>query len=42
MKIQEVVSALERFAPLPLQGDYDNAGLQLGWTDVQEVSGALL
>ena len=42
MKIQEVVSALERFAPLPLQEDYDNAGLQLGLTDVQEVSGALL
>ena len=42
MKIQEVVCALERFAPLPLQEDYDNAGLQLGLTDVQEVSGALL
>ena len=39
MKIQE---ALERFAPLPLQEDYDNAGLQLGLTDAQEVSGALL
>ena len=42
MKIQDVVSALERFAPLPLQEDYDNAGLQLGLTDAQEVSGALL
>jgi len=42
MKIQEVVDALERFAPLPLQEDYDNAGLQLGLTDAQEVSGALL
>ena len=42
MKIQEVLRALERFAPLPLQEDYDNAGLQLGLTDVQEVSGALL
>ena len=42
MNIQEVVCALERFAPLPLQEDYDNAGLQLGLTDTQEVSGALL
>ncbi|MBP5569422.1 MAG: Nif3-like dinuclear metal center hexameric protein [Prevotella sp.] len=37
-----MVDALERFAPLPLQEDYDNAGLQLGLTDTQEVSGALL
>ena len=37
-----MVGALERFAPLPLQEDYDNAGLQLGLTDAQEVSGALL
>ena len=29
MKIREVVDALERFAPLPLQEDYDNAGLQI-------------
>ena len=29
MKIREVVDALERFAPLPLQEDYDNAGLRL-------------
>ena len=42
VKIKEVVEALERFAPLPLQEDYDNAGLQLGLTDAQEVSGALL
>ncbi|MFB9897241.1 Nif3-like dinuclear metal center hexameric protein, partial [Hallella seregens ATCC 51272] len=41
MKIKEVVNALERFAPLPLQEDYDNAGLQLGLTEA-EVSGALL
>ena len=39
MKIKEVVDALERFAPLPLQESYDNAGLQIGLTDV-EVSGA--
>ncbi len=41
-KIQEVVSALERFAPLPLQEGFDNAGLQVGLTETQEVSGALL
>ena len=41
MTIKEVICALERFAPLPLQADYDNAGLQVGLTDV-EVSGALL
>ena len=39
--IKDVVSALERFAPLPLQEDYDNAGLQIGLTEA-EVSGALL
>ena len=36
-----MLSALERFAPLPLQESWDNAGLQLGLTEV-EVSGALL
>ena len=41
-KIQEVVNALERFAPLPLQEGFDNAGLQVGLTETQEVSGALL
>lgn len=41
VKITEVVSALERFAPLPLQADYDNAGMQIGLTEA-EVSGALL
>ena len=41
MKIREVLDALERFAPLPLQEGYDNAGLQLGLTET-EVSGALL
>ncbi len=41
MKIVNVVSALERFAPLPLQESYDNAGLQVGLTEA-EVSGALL
>lgn len=41
MKIKDVIEALERFAPLPLQEDYDNAGLQTGLTEA-EVSGALL
>ena len=41
MKIKEVLSALERFAPLPLQEGWDNAGLQVGLTEA-EVSGALL
>lgn len=41
MKIAEVISALERFAPLPLQDSYDNAGLQAGLTDA-ECTGALL
>ena len=36
-----MVNALEQFAPLPLQEDYDNAGLQVGLTEA-EVSGALL
>ena len=40
-EIKEVVDALERFAPLPLQESYDNAGLQVGLTEA-EVSGALL
>lgn len=41
MKIREVLDALERFAPLPLQESFDNAGLQVGLTEA-EVSGALL
>lgn len=36
-----MVDALERFAPLPLQESYDNAGLQIGLTEA-EVSGVLL
>ncbi len=42
VKIKEILSALERFAPLPLQESYDNAGLQIGLTAEQEASGALL
>ena len=41
MKIKQVLNALERFAPLPLQESWDNAGLQVGLTEA-EVSGALL
>lgn len=41
MRIKEVVSALEQFAPLPLQDGFDNAGMQIGLTDA-EVAGALL
>ena len=41
MKIKDVICTLERFAPLPLQESYDNAGLQVGLTET-EVSGVLL
>lgn len=41
MKVKEICAALERFAPLPLQEGWDNAGLQVGLTEA-EVSGALL
>lgn len=41
MKIKEVAQTLERFAPLPLQDSYDNAGLQIGLTEA-EASGVLL
>lgn len=33
MKVKDVVATLERFAPLPLQDSYDNAGLQIGQTE---------
>ena len=42
MIIKEFVNALENFAPLPLQEDYDNAGLQIGLTETEEVTGVLL
>jgi len=41
MKIKEIVDALERFAPLPLQDGFDNAGLQVGLTEA-DCAGALL
>ncbi|MDR1372951.1 MAG: Nif3-like dinuclear metal center hexameric protein [Dysgonamonadaceae bacterium] len=41
MKISQIISDLENFAPLALQEDFDNSGLQVG--DVQqEVKGILL
>ena len=42
MKAKQVFDALEQYAPLPLQDSYDNAGLQIGLTEKQEVTGALL
>ena len=42
MDILQVLAALETFAPLPLQESYDNAGLQIGLTGEQDVTGALL
>jgi dinuclear metal center YbgI/SA1388 family protein len=41
MKIKEVCSFLEEVAPLALQEDYDNAGLQCG-EESQEVDGILV
>ena len=41
MKISEIISLIEDVAPLSLQEDYDNAGLQVG--DINnEATGALL
>lgn len=42
MKIDKVIATLEQFAPLPLQESYDNAGLQIGLTGAEDVSGVLL
>ena len=42
MKVRQVLDALEQYAPLPLQDGFDNAGLQIGLTEEQEVAGALL
>ena len=41
MKVRDIAAALEEFAPLPLQENYDNAGLIVGAPD-DEVSCALL
>lgn len=42
MKIRDIISALEDFAPLALQDGFDNAGLQLGLTENVEAAGVLL
>ena len=42
MKAKQILDALEQYAPLPLQDSFDNAGLQIGLTEEQEVTGALL
>ena len=41
VKIKDIANALEMFAPLPLQDDFDNCGLQIGLTEA-EVTGVLL
>ena len=41
MTIADVTSAIEKFAPLALQEDYDNSGLQVG-NRAQKCTGALL
>ncbi len=41
MKISEITSVIEAFAPLAWQEDYDNAGLIVGRPD-DEVHAALL
>lgn len=33
--VKDIASVIEAFAPLPLQEDYDNAGLQVGFRDRQ-------
>ncbi len=40
-KVKEIATALEMFAPLPLQDGFDNAGMQIGLTDA-EITGVLL
>ena len=42
MYIKDVAETLERFAPLPLQESYDNAGLQIGLTEANNLTGVLL
>ncbi len=41
MKVSQILSALEEFAPLSLQDGFDNSGLQVG-NPVQTVTGVLL
>lgn len=41
VRVKDILTALESFAPLSLQDDFDNAGLQIGSAD-DEVLGVLL
>jgi dinuclear metal center YbgI/SA1388 family protein len=41
MKVKEITSAIEAYAPLAYQESYDNSGMQVGNPD-QEISGALI
>jgi len=41
MKVRDIIGAIEEFAPLRVQEDWDNSGLQIGSPDA-EVSGVLL
>ena len=40
-KLREIIAALERLAPLKLQDEWDNSGLQVGFPDA-EVSRVLV
>ena len=41
MRIKEIIQLIEQFAPLPLQEDYDNSGIQTGDMN-KEATGVLL
>ena len=41
MKLREIIAALERLAPLRLQDEWDNSGLQVGFPE-SEISGILV
>lgn len=41
MKIKDIITALEDFAPCGIQENWDNSGVQVGLTDI-EVSGVML
>ena len=41
MRLREIIAALERLAPLRLQDEWDNSGLQVGFPD-SEISGVLV
>ena len=41
MRVKDIIQVIEQLAPLPLQEEYDNSGLQVGDPN-REVTGALL